>query len=58
MSVGANAQETNLIMGSLTGALLHYAEAYCKSNSNRFVSYKPLKLSRLEPQKKENTHGK
>lgn len=45
-------------MGSLTGALLYYGEAYRKANSNRFVPYKALKLPGSETQQKENEHGK
>ncbi len=48
----------SLIMGSLTGALLYYGEAYRKANSNRFVPYKALKLPGSETQQKENEHGK
>ncbi len=52
-------RDTSLIMGSLTGALLYYGEAYRKANSHRFVPYKSLKLPGLEPRKnKENEHGK
>lgn len=37
-------RDTAIIMGSLTGALLYYGEAYRKANSYRFVPYKALKL--------------
>lgn len=37
-------RDTAIIMGSLTGALLYYGEAYRKANSHRFVPYKALKL--------------
>ncbi len=50
-------RDTSLIMGSLTGALLYYGEAYRKANLHRFVPYKALKLLGLEHQK-ENEHGK
>lgn len=33
-------RDTCLIMGSLTGALLHYGNAYRKANLNRYVPYK------------------
>lgn len=52
-------RDTSLIMGALTGALLYYGEAYRKSNLDRYVPYKPLKLPDMEGQKnKENEHGK
>lgn len=53
-----NDRDMNVIMGSLTGALLYYSEAYRKANSHRFVPYKALSLPGPESQKKENEHGK
>ena len=50
-------RDTAIIMGSLTGALLYYGEAYRKNNSHRFVPYKAVKLPGLKAQK-ENEHGK
>lgn len=46
-----------LAMGSLTGALLYYGEVYRKSNVDRYVPYKAVKLPGLRPQK-ENENGK
>ncbi len=50
-------RDTCLIMGSLTGALLYYGEAYRKANLNRYVPYKAVKLPGLRLQE-ENEHGK
>lgn len=56
MIVGVSAR---LIMGLPTGALLYYGEVYRKSNLDRYVPYKAVKLSGMESQKnKENEHGK
>ncbi len=44
-------RDASLVMGSLTGALLYYGEAYRKSNVDRYVPYKAVKLPGLRPQK-------
>lgn len=52
-------RDTSVTMGSLTGALLYYGEAYRKANSHRYVPYKAVKLPERRTQNnKENQNGK
>lgn len=49
-------RDTCLIMGSLTGALLYYGNAYRDANLDRYEPHKAAALP--QPQKKENENGK
>ena len=51
-------RDASVIMGSLTGALLYYGEAYRKANLHRYVPYRALKLPGRQTEKEKNEHGK